>query len=147
MALWFDETYAGKIRFGLKLKRSLYQGKSEFQSVDVVETEEFGRALALEDAWMTSERATELQGLDHVDRLKLAFALEQTARKTQTEADLAAVRFIEPKSHRSTPSTRHDKTTAGVLSVARGSTERSSAARPRALQQVETGGERGDSDR
>jgi spermidine synthase len=56
MALWFDESYAGKIRFGLKLKRSLYQGKSEFQTVDVVETEEFGRALALEDAWMTSER-------------------------------------------------------------------------------------------
>jgi spermidine synthase len=56
MALWFDETYAGKIRFGLKLKRTLYSGKSEFQSVDVVETEEFGRALALEDAWMTSER-------------------------------------------------------------------------------------------
>lgn len=56
MALWFDETYAGKIRFGLKLKRSLFQGRSEFQSVDVVETEEFGRALALEDAWMTSER-------------------------------------------------------------------------------------------
>ena len=56
MALWFDETYGGKIRFGLKLKRSLFQGQSEFQSVDVVETEEFGRALALEDAWMTSER-------------------------------------------------------------------------------------------
>jgi len=56
MALWFDETYGGKIRFGLRLKRSLYQGKSEFQTVDVVETEEFGRALALEDAWMTSER-------------------------------------------------------------------------------------------
>lgn len=56
MALWFDETYAGKIRFGLKLKRSVFQGRSEFQSVDVVETEEFGRALALEDAWMTSER-------------------------------------------------------------------------------------------
>jgi spermidine synthase len=56
MALWFDETYAGKIRFGLRLKRSLYQGRSEFQSVDLVETEEFGRALALEDAWMTSER-------------------------------------------------------------------------------------------
>ncbi len=56
MALWFDETYAGKIRFGLKLKRSVFSGKSEFQSVEVVETEEFGRALALEDAWMTSER-------------------------------------------------------------------------------------------
>jgi spermidine synthase len=56
MALWFDETYGGKIRFGLRLKRSLFHGKSEFQSVDVVETEEFGRALALEDAWMTSER-------------------------------------------------------------------------------------------
>lgn len=56
MALWFDEIYAGKIRFGLRLKRSLFHAKSDFQSVDVVETEEFGRALALEDAWMTSER-------------------------------------------------------------------------------------------
>jgi len=56
MALWFEETYGGKIRFGLRLKRSVYQGKSEFQTVDVVDTEEFGRALALEDAWMTSER-------------------------------------------------------------------------------------------
>lgn len=56
MALWFDEVYNGKIRFGLRVKRSLFQGKSEFQSVDVVETEEFGRALALEGAWMTSER-------------------------------------------------------------------------------------------
>jgi spermidine synthase len=54
--MWFDETYAGQIRFGLKLKRSLFHAKSEFQSVDVVETEVFGRALALEDAWMTSER-------------------------------------------------------------------------------------------
>jgi spermidine synthase len=56
MALWFDEIYGGKIRFGLRVVRSLFQGKSEFQAVDVVETEEFGRALALEDAWMTSER-------------------------------------------------------------------------------------------
>jgi spermidine synthase len=56
MALWFDETYGGKIRFGLRLTRSVFRGKSEFQSVDVVDTEEFGRALALEDAWMTSER-------------------------------------------------------------------------------------------
>jgi spermidine synthase len=56
MALWFDETYGGKIRFGLRLERSVFRGKSEFQSIDVVDTEEFGRALALEDAWMTSER-------------------------------------------------------------------------------------------
>jgi spermidine synthase len=56
MALWFDEIYGGKIRFGLRVKRSVFQGKSEFQAVDIVDTEEFGRALALEDAWMTSER-------------------------------------------------------------------------------------------
>ncbi|MET0390038.1 MAG: hypothetical protein ABW321_28955, partial [Polyangiales bacterium] len=56
MGLWFEETYAGKIRLGLRCKRSIFQGRSEFQSVDVVETEEYGRALALEDAWMTSER-------------------------------------------------------------------------------------------
>ena len=56
MALWFDETYGGKIRFGLRCKQSLFHAQSPFQSVDVVETEEFGRALALDDAWMTSER-------------------------------------------------------------------------------------------
>jgi spermidine synthase len=56
MALWFEETYEGKMRFGLRLKRSVYQGQSEYQSVDIVETEVFGRALALADAWMTSER-------------------------------------------------------------------------------------------
>jgi spermidine synthase len=56
MTLWFDETYGGKIRFGLKVSRSIFHGRSEFQAVDVVETEVFGRALALEDAWMTSER-------------------------------------------------------------------------------------------
>jgi len=56
MALWFEETYAEKIRLGLRLSRSLFQGQSEFQSVDIVETREFGRALALEGAWMTSER-------------------------------------------------------------------------------------------
>jgi len=56
MALWFEETYAEKIRLGLSLNRTLFQGQSQFQSVDVVETREFGRALALEGAWMTSER-------------------------------------------------------------------------------------------
>lgn len=56
MALWFDETYEGKMRFGLRLRRSLFQEQGPIQKVDVVETEVFGRALALDDAWMTSER-------------------------------------------------------------------------------------------
>jgi spermidine synthase len=56
MALWFDETYEGKMRFGLRLRRSLFQEQGSIQKVDVVETEVFGRALALDDAWMTSER-------------------------------------------------------------------------------------------
>src|ERR1700754_1277598 len=56
MALWFDETYGGDIRLGLRVKRTLYHAQSEFQSVDVIETAAFGRALALDGAWMTSER-------------------------------------------------------------------------------------------
>jgi spermidine synthase len=56
MSLWFDETYEGKMRFGLRLRRSLFQEQGPIQKVDVVETEVFGRALALDDAWMTSER-------------------------------------------------------------------------------------------
>lgn len=55
MALWYDEVHADKVRFGLKVLRTLFMDKSEFQTVSVVETEAFGRALLLDDLWMTAE--------------------------------------------------------------------------------------------
>lgn len=54
MSLWYDET-AGSLRFGLKVKRTLYVEQSEFQKISIVETERFGKALLLDDTWMTAE--------------------------------------------------------------------------------------------
>lgn len=55
MAHWFDEEYEGTSRIGFKVRRSLFSEQSPFQKVDIIETEEFGRALLLDEAWMTSE--------------------------------------------------------------------------------------------
>lgn len=56
MALWYDEILNDNIRFGLKVKQTLFMGASEYQTVSVVETEAMGRALLIDDLWMTSER-------------------------------------------------------------------------------------------
>lgn len=55
MALWYDEEYQGTTRIGLKVTRTLFSGASPYQKVDVIETEALGRALLLDDTWMTSE--------------------------------------------------------------------------------------------
>lgn len=55
MALWYDEVINDQVRFGLKLKRTLFMGENQYQTVSVVETEAMGRALLIDDLWMTSE--------------------------------------------------------------------------------------------
>lgn len=55
MGLWYDETFAGRVRFGLKVRRTLFSERSAFQQVEVLETEAFGRVLALDGVFMTSE--------------------------------------------------------------------------------------------
>lgn len=52
---WYDEVFSGAVRFGLKVRRFLYSGKSEYQQIDVFETEHFGRVLALDGIYMASE--------------------------------------------------------------------------------------------
>ena len=54
MALWFDESYKDVVHFGLRVKRSLYHARSEFQTIDIFDTEKFGRALALDGVYQTS---------------------------------------------------------------------------------------------
>lgn len=51
--LWFDETFENRVRFGLNVKRTLLRATSEYQAVDVVETD-FGVTLLLGGAYMTS---------------------------------------------------------------------------------------------
>lgn len=55
MPLWYDEVHKEAIRFGLKVERTLFVGRSSFQKVSVVETSALGRALLIDDLWMTAE--------------------------------------------------------------------------------------------
>ena len=55
MSLWCDEVYERIVRFGLKTQRTLFHTRSPFQDILIVETELLGRALLLDDMWMTAE--------------------------------------------------------------------------------------------
>jgi spermidine synthase len=54
MGLWFDETFQGKVRLGLPVTRSLFHGRSPYQTIDIVDTETYGPTLLLDSAYMTS---------------------------------------------------------------------------------------------
>ena len=54
MGLFFDETFQGRVRLGFHVTGTVFHGYSEYQSVDVVETECFGRTLLLDGVYMTS---------------------------------------------------------------------------------------------
>ncbi|MBU0552844.1 polyamine aminopropyltransferase [Myxococcota bacterium] len=55
MPSWMDEIYEGVMRFGLKATRTLFDQRSDFQQVTLIETEGLGRALLLDGMWMTAE--------------------------------------------------------------------------------------------
>lgn len=54
MAMWFEERYQDRVRFALKVKRQRFHGRSEYQSIDVFETDALGAALALDGVFQTS---------------------------------------------------------------------------------------------
>ncbi|MDH5673294.1 MAG: polyamine aminopropyltransferase [Myxococcales bacterium] len=55
MGLILDEDFEGQTRFGVRVTRSLHHEQSEFQSIDIVDTQAFGRVLALDGVFQTSE--------------------------------------------------------------------------------------------
>lgn len=54
--LWVTEDYEGVFRMQYKAKETLYSGESEFQRVDVIDTDYLGKALFNDGLIMTSER-------------------------------------------------------------------------------------------
>ena len=54
--LWFTEKHTKNVHFSLKVKEHLYHAKSDFQTIDVIDTYEFGRILVLDGAVMLSDR-------------------------------------------------------------------------------------------
>ncbi|GAB4256588.1 MAG: polyamine aminopropyltransferase [Deferrisomatales bacterium] len=54
--LWFQETHKDQIAFSVRVTGYLWSGKSEFQTLDVIDTEAFGRVLLLDGLFMTTEK-------------------------------------------------------------------------------------------
>ncbi len=56
MELWFSEFHAPDVKHSIRVDRHLYSEKSDFQQIDIFDTPEFGRVLALNGNVMLTER-------------------------------------------------------------------------------------------
>ena len=55
MGLWYDETLDDHTRLGLRVKETLFSGRSSHQQIEVIDTVGFGRVLIIDKVFMTSE--------------------------------------------------------------------------------------------
>ena len=56
MNLWFSEYHAPDVRHSMRVTRHLYSSKSDYQQIDIFDTPEFGKVLALDGNVMLTER-------------------------------------------------------------------------------------------
>ena len=56
MELWFTERHTNGVNFSIKVDRQLFSGQSEFQRIDIFDSKEFGRFLALVGYMMLTEK-------------------------------------------------------------------------------------------
>ncbi|MCL2350021.1 MAG: polyamine aminopropyltransferase [Defluviitaleaceae bacterium] len=56
MHLWFSEIHTPHVRLDIQLEKPLFNGKSEYQTIDIYETKEFGRILIMDGFTMLTEK-------------------------------------------------------------------------------------------
>ena len=56
MDLWFTENHSDSVRFSIRVDKQLYSENSEYQRIDVFESLEFGRLLALDGYVMITQK-------------------------------------------------------------------------------------------
>lgn len=56
MELWFTERHTKNVGFSIRVNRQLYSETSEFQRIDIFESPEFGRFLAIDGYMMLTEK-------------------------------------------------------------------------------------------
>lgn len=56
MDLWYTENHTANVRFSMKVSKQLYGEKSQYQTIEVFETPEFGRVLSLDGFLMLTEK-------------------------------------------------------------------------------------------
>ena len=56
MDLWYTEKHSDNVGITMKITKTLFSGKSDFQQLEIVETLEFGRMMLLDGLVMVTER-------------------------------------------------------------------------------------------
>lgn len=56
MELWFSEKHTPSVKLSIQVDRQLFSGESEYQRIDVFESQEFGRFLTLDGYMMLTEK-------------------------------------------------------------------------------------------
>lgn len=56
MEFWYTEEWTDKVRFSIKVDKQLYSKKSDFQQVDIFESQELGKFLTLDGLMMVNEK-------------------------------------------------------------------------------------------
>lgn len=56
MELWYTEEWTAEVRFGIKVKEHLFSKKSEFQQIDIFDSNEFGKILTIDGLMMANEK-------------------------------------------------------------------------------------------
>jgi len=56
MEMWYTEKHSENVGITMKVTKTLFSGKSEFQQLDIVETLEYGRMMLLDGLVMVTER-------------------------------------------------------------------------------------------
>lgn len=56
MDLWFSEMHTPNVKISIRVEKQLYSHQSEYQRIDVFDSKEFGRILALDGNIMLTER-------------------------------------------------------------------------------------------
>jgi len=56
MELWFSEQHTDHVKLSIRVDKQLYTAQSEFQRIDIFESEEFGRFLTLDGFMMMTEK-------------------------------------------------------------------------------------------
>lgn len=56
MDLWYTEKHSDNVGISMKVSKSLYSGRSEYQQLDIVETLDYGRMMLLDGLVMVTER-------------------------------------------------------------------------------------------
>lgn len=56
MENWFSEIQSEGVKFSIRIKDCIFSGKSDFQKINVYDTEGFGRVLVIDDCIMCTEK-------------------------------------------------------------------------------------------